>query len=346
MNNFKLSICIPTFNRSFYLNLFLQEIFKQYDESLRDIIEICISNNKSTDDTDECIRNWKGKGKFIISHYNQEENIGADKNFDFVVNMAGGEYCWIVGDDDLLLDNSLNTLLTELNQGYDIYITNRIACNKKLIPFAINKPLKVKNNKNIFKLNNRGEFLEYLDSGTSLISLFSYLGISIFKKKIWDSVETEEWFLGTNYLHVCKILSFIKKGCVLKYIDKSFLLVRFENDSFASEGKLNRIMIDYQGYLTIAEKLFSNDKEIKLKILSIMLLERNYFRIMFLKIFSDKVEWENMKKIIIKYPYSKDIINVISRTPKILLINLVILNSLLGRIRRKIPIKIKSSLSF
>ena len=49
-----ISICIPTYNRCFFLIDTLHDLFKQaIDLGVESQIEVCISNNASTDNTKE-----------------------------------------------------------------------------------------------------------------------------------------------------------------------------------------------------------------------------------------------------------------------------------------------------
>jgi glycosyltransferase involved in cell wall biosynthesis len=110
-NRATISICIPTFNRA----RCLPRLF----ESLREIsiihgpkIEICISNNHSTDKTQELINEWEPILK--LRAITQLENIGATPNAFAVSNIATGRWILIVGDDDELDSNNFTNLLSLL----------------------------------------------------------------------------------------------------------------------------------------------------------------------------------------------------------------------------------------
>ena len=49
----KLSVAIPTYNRSYFLDNNLKQLFKEYDNNF----EIIIQNNASTDNTEEVVEN-------------------------------------------------------------------------------------------------------------------------------------------------------------------------------------------------------------------------------------------------------------------------------------------------
>lgn len=92
-----LSICIPTFNRAKYLdNLLynLEGIISDHGST----VEICISNNHSTDNTADVIEKWRVKLALKVT--TQLVNIGGTMNFIAVSGMATGKWFMLIGDDD------------------------------------------------------------------------------------------------------------------------------------------------------------------------------------------------------------------------------------------------------
>ena len=100
-----LSICIPTYNRARYLRELLPAILNQVDVGG---VEVVVSDNASTDDTAEYLRTIKHP---CFRWWTNEENIGGDRNFLKCVAEAKGEYIWLLGDDDLLPNDSVARVL-------------------------------------------------------------------------------------------------------------------------------------------------------------------------------------------------------------------------------------------
>ena len=77
-----LTIAIPTYNRSEYLKRSLENIITQILEvdNFGESIELVVSDNCSTDNTAEVIKNLSSKYSFIKYNKN-DENFGSDKNF-------------------------------------------------------------------------------------------------------------------------------------------------------------------------------------------------------------------------------------------------------------------------
>jgi glycosyltransferase involved in cell wall biosynthesis len=106
-----ISICIPTFNRSNCLNNLicnLSKIKKLYSNE----VEICISNNNSSDGTSEVLDKWRNK--IDLKLINQSENIGASRNAFAVVKIATGKWIIIIGDDDEIVLDNFSSLISLL----------------------------------------------------------------------------------------------------------------------------------------------------------------------------------------------------------------------------------------
>ena len=94
-----LSICIPTFNRSRYLNTLLQDISENF-KSFPFQYEIIVSSNASTDNTDEVVHSWLNK--LPIFYIKQEKNIGATANLTEAFLHASGTFSMYLADDDFI----------------------------------------------------------------------------------------------------------------------------------------------------------------------------------------------------------------------------------------------------
>lgn len=106
-----LAICVPTFNRATNLrNLFrsLGAVKARFGSQ----IEICISNNGSTDDTRVAIEDFARNHEVIARH--QASNIGATLNIIEVAGMMRAHWGLWCGDDDVLNLDAIERLLARL----------------------------------------------------------------------------------------------------------------------------------------------------------------------------------------------------------------------------------------
>ena len=131
INKPRLSICIPTFNRLNYLKDGLNAIMQS--PSL-ERIEICISDNHSTDGTREYIENLKRQDGVNLRYKSQLKNIGIDGNMLSAIDMAKGDYIYPLGDDDFLPVGSIEAILKEIEEKTDLLILNGWHTDAWLMP--------------------------------------------------------------------------------------------------------------------------------------------------------------------------------------------------------------------
>lgn len=107
-----LSICIPTFNRGDLLNDILSKYVDnpQFDND----VEIVISDNASTDSTEDICRRYVEKYS-NIRYFKNEENIN-NKNFPVVLGLAKGEYLKLLNDWVYLDDEGLGYIKSMLKE--------------------------------------------------------------------------------------------------------------------------------------------------------------------------------------------------------------------------------------
>ena len=106
----KITVAIPTVNRRDLLPLTVQSALSQTYGN----IEILISNNASTDDTDLVLQQFQD---LRIRIFKQDRRLGMVANWNFCLSMATGEWFIVLSDDDLLRPTALEELLKPLISG-------------------------------------------------------------------------------------------------------------------------------------------------------------------------------------------------------------------------------------
>ncbi len=108
---FKISICIPTYNRASFLRETLESICRQAEFSaFPDEIEIVISDNCSVDETQVVCAEFVNRYPQQVKYFCNQENIG-DRNFENVLRLATGDLRKLNNDTLLFLPGSLSHLL-------------------------------------------------------------------------------------------------------------------------------------------------------------------------------------------------------------------------------------------
>ncbi len=107
----KLTIAIPTYNRSYFLNNNLKQLLKEYDNNF----EIIIQDNASTDNTEEIVKKYIKYGLPIIYERNLT-NLGWAKNFEICFKKAKTKYMILLGDDDIIVNGGVDIILHNINE--------------------------------------------------------------------------------------------------------------------------------------------------------------------------------------------------------------------------------------
>ncbi len=259
-----LSICIPTHNRKDYLKQTIQSILSSIHAGNNQNIEICISDNCSTDGTDRMINEIIATNPVSKIYYKRNDsNIGADLNYISVIKMASSEYCWFLGSDDIILPNGIDDVLKlTAESGFDIILFSRINCTKDMEIKETEHFLKLDENDK-YDFNNQNDLFRYLKNARSLGAFFSYLSSIVFKKSKWDAVTYDPTFTGSAFSHAYMLLSFMQSGLILKYVYTPAVLNRGGNDSFLDAGKFNRAFLDLNGYVTLFRYFFTDPAKLK-----------------------------------------------------------------------------------
>ena len=123
MNTPLLSICVPTRNRARYLDELLSAFARQIHEAGigPEKVVFYISDNASDDQTPEIISAFKQKVPSTICSRNAVNN-GVDGNNVHIRTLAKGDYLWVIGDDELLCDNAVTTVLQLIEKYHPVLI--------------------------------------------------------------------------------------------------------------------------------------------------------------------------------------------------------------------------------
>ena len=111
------SIGMPVYNDAKFISQALNSLLNQSYQN----IELIISDDGSTDGSDLICHNYACKDPRI--HYiRQPINLGIQKNMEFVLKEAKGEFFMWAGDDDLWEKEFISELLTPLQERLRHYL--------------------------------------------------------------------------------------------------------------------------------------------------------------------------------------------------------------------------------
>ena len=195
----RLSVAIPTYNGSRYIREALDSIISQLGD-IDEEIEIVISDNASTDQTPEIIREYQEKYS-LIKYFRNEENLGPDRNFGLAVRRSTGEYVWLFSDDDKFKNGAIKKVLGVLKDhpglaaifvNWGSWSPDLKQCNHERV-LDIQKDI-------LFKTAD--DFLSTVKLNTIFVSS------NIIRRSLWEQAHPEI-YVGTNWIQYATLLTFI-----------------------------------------------------------------------------------------------------------------------------------------
>jgi hypothetical protein len=111
-----LSILVPTYSRRRNLEQLLPVLVPQVRANPE--VTLLISNNASPDDTAEYLRRWEDEQRVRIFH--QSCNLGANIHVAWLYGQATSPFLWLVGDDDLMEADTVQTLVAKIKAQPDL----------------------------------------------------------------------------------------------------------------------------------------------------------------------------------------------------------------------------------
>jgi abequosyltransferase len=250
----RLSICIPTYNRGPFIGELLDSILDQ--AGYRCELEVIVSDNASTDGTQDVVESYRSRLPGLVYH-RADENMGADRNFLKVVELATGEFCWLMGSDDRLEPGSIAEIEGHCRSHPKIA---GLSLNRNAYDYSMEKRIyerPVANN--LFREDVLIEGTDTIFRG--LGDYFGYLSGQVVRRDLWNEVvvrdDVRTYF--NAYVHIYIIGRMIQQEPYWFYVHSPCVGWRSGNDSFLSEGDLKRMKIDVLGYEKIARGLFGAD---------------------------------------------------------------------------------------
>ena len=188
----KISICIPTYNRATHLQNCIASIavsLSAMDAEVRRGVEICVSDNGSSDDTARVVN--RAAENLPMKYHRNPVNLGIPRNFLNVIAMARGEFAWLIGDDDLLMPCALQqlSLTIDAHSNVDFFYINSFHLSTQHV-LSYPQPFDTRNLPPVmvpFSSWTRSAELKFLELIDPRIS-FDFLGgmfLGVFRRSAW-----------------------------------------------------------------------------------------------------------------------------------------------------------------
>jgi abequosyltransferase len=268
-----LSICIPTYNRASFLKKNIEIIVSQIRQTKHFTdIEICISDNCSTDETEATVQFFvRNNSDIKIRYQKNDQNQGFDWNAVKVMRMAKNEYSILWGDDDFFKDNALAYIFGVLEENKDIsmFLSNRTSIDK--FGNYIEDDVFIRDDIKclLVDFSNEAEARSYFSLSKALACLLSFISSVIYKTSIVYEREFDKTYIGTGYAFLYFWWNHLMNGNKLLYTNISYLYCTLTIPPNTVDAGIDRILLDYKGFTFIADKIFSNSS-LKLDFLKIV----------------------------------------------------------------------------
>jgi abequosyltransferase len=249
-----LSFCIPTYNRAAFIAKAVESIAGEA-KGASDEIEIVIVDGASTDQTEQVVRELQTSFP-NIRYWRRETNAGVDADILKAVELARGEYCWLMSDDDCIEVGGVQHVLDQLkrNAGIAGASVNAVAYDRTMtfrvrtVPAASGGCLT-----SDVLFNDREKCFAILGIH------FGYLSAQVVNRSLWQAVVSEE-NLGpyhNSWLLVYIVGSMLMRNPKWLYIHQPSVRYRSGNDSFSARlGMYNRQLITHVAFEKVVSALF------------------------------------------------------------------------------------------
>jgi glycosyltransferase involved in cell wall biosynthesis len=119
----KLSVCIPAYNRPEVLTPLLDSVLSQDYENYE--VVICEDKSPKRDEIRVVVKGYQETHPDRFIYYENENNLGFDANLRNLIEKSTGDYCFFMGNDDLICPGALKTVAFALERHNNIGVVLR-----------------------------------------------------------------------------------------------------------------------------------------------------------------------------------------------------------------------------
>ncbi len=249
----RISFCIPTYNRADLIRQTLDSILSQGDPN----VEVVVADNASTDNTREVIEAYNNPH---MTYFCWDKNQGPERNLFKAVQLATGDYCWLMGSDDCLEPEALAHVrrLLEENPGLSGISTNSWNYDRTFSQKQPSRPP--------FDLRSDRVFRNAEACVATLGAWLPYFSAQIVERDRWNDaarqVDISRVGLGTHTVTHLEVLGhLIQNHPYWLYCHRRCVGYRGGNDAYEKEfGPINRMKVNIIGFDTSVRNVFRSGR--------------------------------------------------------------------------------------
>jgi abequosyltransferase len=157
------SICIPAYNRAKFLAPLLDSIYAQECKDFN--IVICEDRSREAAQIEAIARDYSTRHPGTLSYYENEMNLGYDANVRNLVEKATGEYCFFMGNDDLMCAGALENVASILKRQQNIGLVLKSYAWFDATPEKVNQEVRYFEDERVFKAGKEAILVCFRRSG-------------------------------------------------------------------------------------------------------------------------------------------------------------------------------------
>ncbi len=185
----RLSICIATYGRAHVIGETIAAILPQ----LRDGVELVVVDGASPDATAATVGRLFA-GRSDCRYVRLAAKGGVDRDYCIAVQQAGGDYCWLMTDDDILQPVAVDRVLRALAGDPDLVVVNAEVADSDLATTLLPRKLRLDADRRL-EPGQRSELLALAGD------LLSFIGSVVVRRELWLARDPAP-YLGTEFVHV------------------------------------------------------------------------------------------------------------------------------------------------
>lgn len=222
LDRIRLSICIATYKRAKYIAETLRSILEQAEEG----VEVVVVDGASPDDTADIV------GAFAqdfpqLRYFREEVNSGVDTDYDKAVSYAAGDYCWLMTDDDVLVQGAVQTVLNELRDDPQLLVLNAEVLDSTLTQL-LESPRFAADRNIEFDQTQRDEFFK------RMAQYLTFIGAVVIRRSVWLARDRASYYRSL-FVHVGVIFQAPPLE-LARFVAAPLVRIRYGNAMWTSRG--------------------------------------------------------------------------------------------------------------
>lgn len=248
----KLSICIPTYNRSACLAELLDSILAENSTE----VEVVVGDDASPDDTEAVAATYADRLTHF-TYFRHPVNVGVDGNIAAVSAHATGDYVWLMGDDDRIERGGIRRVLAALAKWPDA-----IALTVGVVDYDVT----MRRMTGIRRMPKSQCFTGIGPAFSHLAELLGFISATLIRRADWELAAADPRARAMTNLYSQVYIAGLAVGAKGRWgvVEEPCVGFRSGNDQLKRRvGWLERLKVDVRAYDEIADLLFPENRRVR-----------------------------------------------------------------------------------